>query len=535
VIERATPLFGKLVFDCDSIVCAALRAYIEASFDGVARLSLPACDRAWWEGDLDRGALFNYSHSPDYDVLAWNEVGVVGLACDLGCGSIEQLGLSPNAVTGGPDDVRGAVPDLPEELEPVLVRATGLLLDGEEEGEKQAGVGFWVHGDRAGGSLLVAKELSRAWGAPKLAAWGLLWGLRLPRACSHDLHFDPVKPEEVPTYEIIDALTRRVVEEGSTELTPAELEKLLLPEPDPEKLLIAQRMLQKVGITWPGSPEIPAPEESRQRRRDTGISGPMTTSTVHTQNPEYRFFLDRDAIVRAALRAYIENVLAWLDPLDRHPFAASFVPRWTGDLKRGAFRNRDEGGSYEVMAWSEAGVVGLAYERGYGPIEHLELPVDAVKGGPDDVRVALTELPAELLPTLEIAARLLEVGAHGEKLASVGVWLHGELVGGSFYEYYIQKGKDRLRAWGRLKGGRLRRWYQGSYVADLGRTKAAPIQALADALTDRALKGPTELLPDELATLLPTPPDLERLLAAQHMLPKVGITWPGSPEIASAG
>jgi hypothetical protein len=151
------------------------------------------------------------------------------------------------------------------------------------------------------------------------------------------------------------------------------------------------------------------------------------------------------------------------------------------------------------------------------------------------VRVALTELPAELEPTLELAASLLEVGAHGEKLASVGFWLHGELVGGSFYEYYLMKGKDRLRAWGKLKGGRLRRWYQGSYVADLGRTKAAPIQALADALTDRALKGPTELLPDELATLLPKPPDPGRLLDAQCKLQKVGITWPGSPEIPGAG
>ncbi|MBK9259490.1 MAG: hypothetical protein IPM54_06590 [Polyangiaceae bacterium] len=52
-----------------------------------------------------------------------------------------------------------------------------------------------------------------------------------------------------------------------------------------------------------------------------------------------------------------------------------------------------------------------------------------------------------------------------------------------------------------------------------------------DAVVDRALAGPTELLPDELATLLPTAPDAERLLEAQRMLRKVGITWPGSPEI----
>jgi hypothetical protein len=71
----------------------------------------------------------------------------------------------------------------------------------------------------------------------------------------------------------------------------------------------------------------------------------------------------------------------------------------------------------------------------------------------------------------------------------------------------------------------------GVYVADLGPKKAAPIHALADAVTDRALKGPTELLPDELATLLPVPPDPERLVFAQRMLQKVGATWPGSPEI----
>jgi hypothetical protein len=55
-----------------------------------------------------------------------------------------------------------------------------------------------------------------------------------------------------------------------------------------------------------------------------------------------------------------------------------------------------------------------------------------------------------------------------------------------------------------------------------------------DAVTDRRLGGPTELTKDELATLLPTPPDPERLLGAQRMLQKVGITWPGSPEIPEA-
>jgi hypothetical protein len=34
---------------------------------------------------------------------------------------------------------------------------------------------------------------------------------------------------------------------------------------------------------------------------------------------------------------------------------------------------------------------------------------------------------------------------------------------------------------------------------------------------------------DELAALLPIPPDPERLITAQRMLQKVGVTWPGSP------
>ncbi len=67
---------------------------------------------------------------------------------------------------------------------------------------------------------------------------------------------------------------------------------------------------------------------------------------------------------------------------------------------------------------------------------------------------------------------------------------------------------------------------------DLGRTKAAPIQALVDAVVERALAGPTELTTDELATLLPKPPNSNRLLDAQRMLQKVGITWPGSPAIS---
>lgn len=61
--------------------------------------------------------------------------------------------------------------------------------------------------------------------------------------------------------------------------------------------------------------------------------------------------------------------------------------------------------------------------------------------------------------------------------------------------------------------------------------EAAPIHAIIDAVTARAWLGPTELTPDEIATLCPAPPDPKQLLQSQRMLPKVGITWPGSPAI----
>ncbi|MDI3288546.1 hypothetical protein [Polyangium sp. 15x6] len=54
----------------------------------------------------------------------------------------------------------------------------------------------------------------------------------------------------------MDAVVDRRLK-GPTEFTPAELETLLLPTPKPERVLASQRRLQKVGITWPGSPEIP--------------------------------------------------------------------------------------------------------------------------------------------------------------------------------------------------------------------------------------------------------------------------------------
>lgn len=262
---------GELVFDRNAIVRAALRAYIEAMFGDVPlkRLSFPASSGAMWTGDLWRGAIYNDDRCGNYDVVAWTETGVVGLAYELGFGPIEQLGLSVEAVTGGPDDVRGALPGLPDELEPALVMAVGLLATGEAHpngvlyGERLAGVGFWLHGDRVAGTLF---DDPTAAGAHRLAAWGMVGGGRLWPLSSYFSPRDRAIVEkyarkDAPVHALIDTVVDRRMR-GPTELTTAELELLFPIPPAPETLLDAQRMLQKVGITWPGSPEIP-PEEPR--------------------------------------------------------------------------------------------------------------------------------------------------------------------------------------------------------------------------------------------------------------------------------
>jgi hypothetical protein len=266
MIERATRHFGRLVFDRDAIVRAALRACVESYLERIARFWYPASDSAGWTGDLQRGTFRNDDGEGNYEVVAWNEAGVVGLAYELGCGPIERLGLSLDAVTRGPDDVRGAVPGLPAELESAFVLAVGRLESGEARdddvvyGEKLAGVGFWLHGDRGGGLLF---DDPTACGAVRLAAWGLLHnGRLLPLSCES---YNPRpgwivtnhnRPEDAHAHAIIDAVVDRRLK-GPTEFTPEELEALLRPTLDPKRVLGAQRALQTIGITWPGSPEIP--------------------------------------------------------------------------------------------------------------------------------------------------------------------------------------------------------------------------------------------------------------------------------------
>ncbi|MBK9265002.1 MAG: hypothetical protein IPM54_35125 [Polyangiaceae bacterium] len=47
---------GRLVFDRDAIVHAALRAYIESMVAGLpSGLRYEVCDQTYWKGDVQRG------------------------------------------------------------------------------------------------------------------------------------------------------------------------------------------------------------------------------------------------------------------------------------------------------------------------------------------------------------------------------------------------------------------------------------------------------------------------------------------------
>jgi hypothetical protein len=81
---------------------------------------------------------------------------------------------------------------------------------------------------------------------------------------------------------------------------------------------------------------------------------------VERQHLFGRLVFDRDAIVHAALRAYVEACVARLPCVLGYPVCKYSV--WTGDVQDGALRHDDGCGDYEVVAWTDAGVVGLAYE-----------------------------------------------------------------------------------------------------------------------------------------------------------------------------
>ena len=248
--------------------------------------------------------------------------------------------------------------------------------------------------------------------------------------------------------------------------------------------------------------------------------------------------------MRAALRAYVEARVAQFPNGPWYPVCP--YADWKGDVQHGAFRNDDLSGGDEVVAWTDTGVVGLAYELGFGPIAHFGLTPDTVTGGPEDVRGAVPGLPAELEPAFQMAASMLDTRSdlykgnlpdkkmYSERLAGVGFWLHGDRVAGSMFDDPTLLGVMRLVPWGMLQDGRLPFWVIGELApkaAERARTTDAPIHAIIDAVVDRALKGPTEFTPDEIATLIPKPPEPTRLLAVQRRLQEVGITWPGSPEL----
>ncbi|MBK8252623.1 MAG: hypothetical protein IPK82_08135 [Polyangiaceae bacterium] len=261
MIQRTVPQFGNLMFDRDAIVRASMRAYVEALFGNIPlrRLSFPASAGGVWTGDFRRGAVCNYDGCGDNEVIAWTETGVVGLAFELGFGPMEQLGLLPSAVTRGPDDVRGAVPGLPPELEPAFVMASGMLADGPEYLEKMASAGLWLYGEQVGGSMF---DDPTGPGVRQLAAWGLLRGGRLwPLSaffCGPNERAIVVEQarKEAHIHAIIDAVTDRALQ-GPTQFTAEEIATLIPKPPKPADLAYAQETLAKVGITWPSSPEIP--------------------------------------------------------------------------------------------------------------------------------------------------------------------------------------------------------------------------------------------------------------------------------------
>lgn len=252
-----------------------------------------------------------------------------------------------------------------------------------------------------------------------------------------------------------------------------------------------------------------------------------------------RLVFDRDAIQRAALRAYVESMVAGLP---NGPGYEVFTEAyWKGDVQQGALFNQDGCGGNDVVAWTDAGVVCLAYELGFGPIAQLGMTPDTVTGGPDDVRGAVPGLPAELELAFQMAASMLGTRSDlcngkwcSEKLAGVGFWLCGDQVAGTLFDQPRSAGVEKLVPWGMLQNGRLPFWVLGElapFATERARTRDAPLHAIIDAVTDRALKGPTEFTTDEIASLIPKPADPEQLLAIQRRLKEVGITWPGSPEV----
>lgn len=110
MIERTTDRFGRLVFDRNAIVRAALRAYVEGIIARLPNcLSFPAAEGAIWAGDLQRGALYNDDGCGNY--LGWALAAAVPVwaACSRDVGECWLPGEDgQGAVGGGPIIPAGA-------------------------------------------------------------------------------------------------------------------------------------------------------------------------------------------------------------------------------------------------------------------------------------------------------------------------------------------------------------------------------------------------------------------------------------------
>lgn len=251
---------GPLTFDRDALTAAALHAFIESALtrlDPHRRLPFHGHAESTWDGDLQHGAVFLGNGQGDYQVLGWNPAGVVGFAFELGFGPQEEFGLEPDAITGGPDDVRHAVAGLPAALDSALVKASAqLLTDDSRLGERLASVGFWVDANEVGGSLFDEPEHP---GARVLRGWGLLESGVAPGS-ARDANAEIASAqalESASLVKVIDDVFARA-RLGPTELTTEELEVVFEgPPPHADELVPARRALAQAGITWPGSPPIP--------------------------------------------------------------------------------------------------------------------------------------------------------------------------------------------------------------------------------------------------------------------------------------
>jgi hypothetical protein len=119
-----------------------------------------------------------------------------------------------------------------------------------------AGVGFWLCDGRVEGTLFTDPK---APGSDQLLPWGMLQNGRLPFWVLGELApyaAERARTRDAPIHAIIDAVVDRALK-GPTEFTTDEIATLVPKPADPKELLAIQRRLQEVGITWPGSPEIP--------------------------------------------------------------------------------------------------------------------------------------------------------------------------------------------------------------------------------------------------------------------------------------